>query len=178
MRIEPRFSEAEVATRVAELAAAIRRDYADAPLVVVCIAEGARRFVDDLFKHWARDTPPFVPERVDVRASRTEGTSLGPVTVQGLDPEQLEDRDVLAIDDIADQGATLRAIAELAAIGEPRSLRMAVLVDKRESRRAPLALDYVGFTLERGWAVGYGMDFDGAHRELDWIGVWIDDRFE
>ena len=40
-----------------------------------------------------------------------------------------------------------------------------------------MALDYVGFPVERGWVVGYGMDLDGAYRELDWIGVLVDERF-
>jgi hypoxanthine phosphoribosyltransferase len=112
-----------------------------------------------------------------VRARRSAGTSLGPVTVDAFDPDALEGRDVLVIDDIADEGITLGTVLELASLGEPRSLRSAVLIDKRERRREPVALDYVGFTVERGWVVGYGMDLDGAYRELDWIGVWRDERF-
>ena len=84
---------------------------------------------------------------------------------------------MLVLDDIADEGATLRAVLEIAALGEPRSLRTAVLIDKRERRREAVTLDYVGFTVERGWVVGYGMDLDGAYRELDWIGVLVDERF-
>ena len=84
---------------------------------------------------------------------------------------------MLVLDDIADEGATLRAVLEIAALGEPRSLRTAVLIDKRERRREAVRLDYVGFSVERGWVVGYGMDVDGAHRELDWIGVLVDERF-
>jgi hypoxanthine phosphoribosyltransferase len=84
---------------------------------------------------------------------------------------------VLVLDDIADEGATLRAVLEIAALGEPRSLRTAVLVDKRERRRVAVPLDYVGFSVERGWVVGYGMDLDGRYRELDWIGVLVDERF-
>lgn len=142
---------------------------------MICIAEGARRFTDDLLTRLA---PRGVrPERLDVRARRSTGTALGPVTIDPFDPAPLEGRDVLVIDDIADEGATLRAVLELAALGEPRSLRTAVLIDKRERRREPVTLDYVGFTVERGWVVGYGMDLDGAHRELDWIGVWVDERF-
>ena len=142
---------------------------------MICIAEGARRFTDDLL---ARLAPRGVrPERLDVRARRSAGTALGPVAIDPFDPDPLEGRDVLVIDDIADEGATLRAVLEIAALGEPRCLKTAVLIDKRERRREPVALDYVGFTIERGWVVGYGMDLDGAYRELDWIGVWVDERF-
>ncbi len=175
MRIDPLFSEEEVRARVGELAARIWRDYADSPLLVVCIAEGARRFVDDLLARLAQRG--LVPQRLDVRARRTQGTTLGPVQVERFDPEALEGREVLVVDDIADGGETLRAVMDLASLAETRSLRTAVLVDKWGARRAPLRLDYTGFRVENGWVIGYGMDVEGEYRELDWIGVLVDDRF-
>ncbi len=175
MRIEPLISEGAIQARIAELAAQIARDYAHAPLTLVCIAEGARRFTGALLAALALHR--VAPERVEVRARRTQGTRLEPVSIEGFDPERLADRDVLVLDDIADEGATLRAVLEIAALGEPRSLRCAVLVDKRERRRAAIALDYVGFVVESGWVVGFGMDLDGAYRELDFIGVLRDERF-
>jgi hypoxanthine phosphoribosyltransferase len=175
MRIEPLFSEDEIEARIRQLSARIYRDYADSPLVVVCIAEGALRFVDALLA----DVEPrgLRPERLDVRARRTDGTDLHPVQVDAFDAELLEDRDVLVVDDIADEGTTLRAVLELVSMAEPRSIKTAVLIDKREGRTEPLDLDYVGFEIERGWVIGYGMDVDGEYRELDWIGVLRDDRF-
>ncbi len=175
MRIEPLISAAAIHARIAELAAQVARDYAHAPLTLVCIAEGARRFTDALLTALAAHR--VAPERVDVRARRTQGTRLEPVSIEGFDPERLEGRDVLVLDDIADEGATLRAVLDIAALGDPRSLRSAVLVDKRERRRAAIAPDYVGFSVESGWVVGFGMDLDGAYRELDFIGVLRDERF-
>jgi hypoxanthine phosphoribosyltransferase len=175
VRIEPLFSAAAIRARIDDLAERVARDYRETRLALICIAEGARRFTDDLVARLA--VRGVRPERFDVRARRSAGTSLGPVTIDAFDPERLEGLDVLVLDDIADEGATLRAVLEIAALGEPRSLRTAVLIDKRERRREPVALDYVGFPVERGWVVGYGMDLDGAYRELDWIGVLVDERF-
>ncbi len=175
MRIEPLISAERIQARIEELAVRLARDYAHEPLTLVCIAEGARRFCDALTAGLARHG--VTPERIEVRARRTQGTRLQPVTIDGFDPERLADRDVLVVDDIADEGATLRAVLEIAALGEPRSLRSAVLVDKRERRRTEIAPDYVGFAVERGWVVGFGMDVDGAYRELDFIGVVRDERF-
>lgn len=173
MRIEPVIESEAIRARIAELGARLYRDYADSPLTVLCIAEGARRFVDAL----AQDLAPrgLVPEHLEVKAERSQGTELGPVQVESFDPEQLDDRDVLIVDDVADEGSTLRAVLELVALGEPRTVRTAVLVDKHERRAEPLPLDYVGFRVERGWVVGFGMDADGEYRELDWIGVLVDD---
>ncbi len=175
MRIEPLFSEDEVRERVAQLAARLARDYADSPLTVVCIAEGATRFVGDLLRLLAQRG--VVAERLDVRAHRTEGTTLGPVQVEHFDPDGLDGRDVLVADDIADEGATLLAVLEIVSLAEPRSVRTAVLIDKRERRRHDVPVDYAGFEIERGWVIGYGMDVDGEYRDLDWIGLLKDDRF-
>ena len=97
--------------------------------------------------------------------------------MDAFDAERLDDRDVLVVDDIADEGSTLRAVLELVSLADPRSVRTAVLVDKREHRTEALDLDYVGFEIESGWVIGYGMDVDGEYRDLDWIGILRDDRF-
>jgi hypoxanthine phosphoribosyltransferase len=175
VRIEPLFTEAEVEARIRELSARIYRDYADSPLIVLCIAEGAIRFVDALIAEV--ELRGLQPERLTVRARRTEGTTLGPVQVDAFDAERLEDRDVLVVDDIADEGNTLLAVLDLVSMAEPRSIKTAVLIDKRERRTEPLVLDYVGFEVESGWVIGYGMDVDGEYRDLDWIGVLREDRF-
>jgi hypoxanthine phosphoribosyltransferase len=175
MQVVPLFSAEAVRARIGELAAQVARDYAHAPLTLVCILEGARRFADALGAELAARR--VAPQRVDVRARRTQGTRLEPVQIEGFDPERLAGRDVLVIDDIADEGATLRAVLDIAALGDPRSLRCAVLVDKRERRRAALAPDYVGFRVDSGWVIGFGMDLEGAYRELDYIAVVRDDRF-
>jgi hypoxanthine phosphoribosyltransferase len=175
MEIVPLIPAETIRVRIAELAAQLARDYAHAPLALVCILEGARRFTDALVAELAELR--VQPERIDVRVRRTQGTRLEPVSIERFDPEALAGRDVLVLDDIADEGATLRAVLDIAALGEPRSLRSAVLVDKRERRVAAVALDYAGFVVESGWVVGFGMDLDGAYRELDYIGVLRDERF-
>jgi hypoxanthine phosphoribosyltransferase len=103
--------------------------------------------------------------------------ALQDVQVEAFDPDAFEGRDVLVVDDIADEGETLRAVLDLLAGVETRTVRTAVLVDKRTPRRGRLPLDYVGFELEGGWVVGFGMDLDGAYRELDAIAVVVDRRF-
>jgi len=169
------FSAEAIRARIRALAAEIARDYAHAPVTLVCILEGARRFTDELIPELAKLR--VAVERIDVRARRTRGTRLEPVQIEGFDPERLGGRDVLVIDDIADEGATLRALLEIAALGEPRSLHCAVLVDKRERRRSGIAPTYAGFVVASGWVVGFGMDIDGEYRGLDYIGVLRDERF-
>ncbi len=169
MQILPLFSADEVEARIAEIAERLYRDYADSPLTLLCIAEGARRFVETLTELLERGNVQHEVQFVVAR--RTGTTDLGGVAVDGFDPSVLEDRDVVIVDDIADAGTTLRAVLELVELAETRTVRTAVLVDKRERRREDLRLDYVGFEVDSGWVVGYGMDVDGELRDLDEIGV-------
>jgi len=172
MLIRPLFSSEQVEARIDDIARQLYRDYADSPPTLLCIDIGARRFVEGLVDRLGR-----MRLRCDVhhvRARRTTGTTLSPVQVDGFDISVLDGRDVLIVDDIADEGVTLKAIVELTALADVRSLRKAVLIDKRARRREPVRLDYVGFEIDAGWVVGYGMDIDGEFRDLDEIGVVSD----
>ena len=173
MQVAPLFSAEEVDARIGEIAERLYRDYVDSPLTILCIAQGARRFVESLSERLASSQVEHGVEWVTAR--RTSGMSLGAVSVEGFEARPLEDRDVLVVDDIVDEGATLRAVLDLVELAETRSVRTAVLVDKRERRRVEVPLDYVGFTVERGWLAGFGMDVDGEFRDLDEIGVVIEE---
>lgn len=139
-----------------------------APLFVV-IAEGARRFAATLLDAAARDG--LVAETLVVRARRTDGQQLVPVAIDGFDEARCRDREVIVLDDIADEGRTLEAVVARVTAAGARRVRVGVLVSKHARRRVHVALDWVGFDVADGWIVGYGMDLDGKLRELDWIGV-------
>jgi hypoxanthine phosphoribosyltransferase len=138
------------------------------PLFVV-IAEGARRFAARLAR--GLEARGIAPELLEVRARRSHGTELREVVLDGCDASVFRDRDVVITDDIADEGRTLEAVGALVRAGTPRSVRNAVLVSKPVRRRVHVHLDHIGFEVGTGWIVGYGMDLDGAYRELDWLGV-------
>ena len=169
MQVHSLFSGAEVEARISEIADRLYRDYADSPLTLLCIAEGAKRFAETLTERLQRDN---VRHEIHYAvARRSSGTDPDAVEVEGFDPSLLEERDVLVVDDIVDGGTTLRAVLELVELAETRTVRTAVLVNKQERRRQEVRLDYVGFEVERGWVVGYGMDVEGEFRDLDEIGV-------
>jgi hypoxanthine phosphoribosyltransferase len=160
----------EVRERVDRLAAEVAREWAAEQPLLLTVAQGARRFSERLRAGLERRG---VRPRVDVvRARRTRrGTELGEVRLDPFDASRLAGQDVLVIDDIVDEGRTLEAVLRLVAAAHPRSVRVAVLVDKRARRRVELQLDWVGFVLGDGWVVGMGMDLDGAYRELDALAI-------
>lgn len=162
-------SAREVDERIDAIAGSLARELAGRTPLVVVIAEGARRFAARLAI--GLQARGIEAERIEVRARRSLGTELRAVEIEGRDPGVFRDRDVVITDDIADEGRTIEAVSALVRSGSPRSIRVAVLVCKPSRLRADIALDHVGFEVAGGWIVGYGMDLDGALRELDFLGV-------
>jgi hypoxanthine phosphoribosyltransferase len=166
------YDEAEVRARIDELVARLAADYLGRRPILVVIAEGARRFADALARGLAArgvEVDPLV-----VRARRTRGQELCPVELSAPPPERFHERDLLVVDDIADEGRTLEAVLEHVERGGPRSCRVAVLVDKRARRLSGVVIDYAAFRIDEGWVVGFGMDLDGRYRDLDHLALCDD----
>ena len=169
LRLRELYSARAVEERIGALAAELAAALGSREPLMVVIAEGALRFAarlcERLAEHGVRAEQRFV------RARRSRGLELVPVELEGGEPAQFYARDVVIADDIADEGRTLEAVDARVRSGAPRSVRTVVLVSKLSRRKTPIAVDHVGFDVARGWVVGYGMDLDGAYRDLDWLGV-------
>lgn len=168
-RLREIVSADEVRGRIDRLADEVYARSGTAPLQLVVIERGARRFAEALARVLrSRGTPVGL---VSVHARRSEGRELRDVCIDPIDPRVFAGSDVVIVDDIADEGRTLEAVERIVREGVPRSVRTAVLVSKPSRRQVPLRLDFVGFEVEDGWVVGFGMDLDGAYRELDHLAV-------
>jgi hypoxanthine phosphoribosyltransferase len=82
----------------------------------------------------------------------------------------IEDRHVLLVEDIIDTGRTVSYLKRNLETRRPRSLRLCALLDKIERREVDVEIDYLGFTVPNVFVVGYGLDHDGFHRNLPYIG--------
>jgi hypoxanthine phosphoribosyltransferase len=135
---------------------------------MICILKGACFFLTDLARAMKRDVS------VDFMGISTYGrgkTSSGEVKVtKDLDIE-LEGADVLIVEDIVDSGVTLNYLMHLLAQRNPKSLRVAALLDKPERRLRPVSVSYVGFRIPDRFVVGYGLDYAEKYRNLDDICV-------
>jgi hypoxanthine phosphoribosyltransferase len=159
-------SEKELAARVAELGAAIGRDYARETPVLVGVLLGAVPFVADLIRAVAIDlTVDFIRASSYGAGTSSSGTVriLADLTVD------IADRHVLIVDDIADTGFTLAALKRTLEARRPRTVRTCVLLDKTARRRTDVTIDYVGFTIPNVFVVGYGLDHDGLYRNLPYV---------
>jgi hypoxanthine phosphoribosyltransferase len=153
----------EIAARIETLARAIDRDYAGRELLLVGILKGSFLFIADLAR--AISIPAAI-DFVRIASYGSETRSSGLVEIRKDLEMPIRGRHVLIVEDIVDSGYTLEALCNRLLLREPASLRVCTLVDKRAQRAAEVPVDYVGFTLDHGFIVGYGLDFDERFRGL------------
>jgi hypoxanthine phosphoribosyltransferase len=92
--------------------------------------------------------------------------SKGNITISKDIETSIQGRDVLVVEDILDTGLTLSSLAERLKKRDPRSLRICVLLDKKDRRKVPFEAEYVGFHIPDRFVVGYGLDFNEMYRFL------------
>jgi hypoxanthine phosphoribosyltransferase len=160
-------SEQQIQKRVAELAAEIRRDCPD-DVHLVAVLKGAFMFLSDLVRHMSGAvTLDFMAVSSYAKAKSSSGEVR---MLKDLD-SGLAGRNVIIVEDIVDTGLTLTYLQEILRARDPRSLRTACLLSKPSRRQVDVAVEYVGFTIEDRFVVGYGLDYAEQYRNLPHIAV-------
>ncbi len=168
MCVTPMLTQEQIAARVAELGAQIAVDYAGQKLTVVCILKGSFVFCADLVRAIDLDV------RVDFLAVRSygEGTeSSGVVQIVSDLSKPIEHEHVLVVEDIVDTGLTIAHLIELLKTRHPASIKVCSLLNKPARARVTVPIDYLGFTIEDKFVVGYGLDDREYKRNLPFVGV-------
>ena len=164
----------QLAERVREMGAAISADYAGREVVLVTLLRGGLFFLSDLCREVAD------PVRLDFMAISAYGAPHpgGGVRITKDLDEDIEGRDVLIVEDIIDTGLTLNYLLKVLRSRAPRSLQVAVLLDRDQRRIADVPIAYRGFHMPDTFVVGYGLDLKGKLRNLPYIGVVGTDALE
>jgi hypoxanthine phosphoribosyltransferase len=166
--ITPLISSERIAERVREMGAAIARDYRGRSVVLVCVLKGSFVFAADLAR--AIDGNLRI-EFLGVRSYGAGTTSSGVVQITQDLQHSIEGEDVLLVEDIVDTGLTLAHLLELLRTRLPRSMKVCTLLHKPSRSCTPVPIDYLGFTIEDRFVVGYGLDKAEAYRNLPYIGT-------
>ena len=153
-------TEEELQAKVAEMAALISEDYKDKQLLLVGVLKGSMVFMADLMRKL----------NINAKIDFMSVSSYGSSTVSSGQVRIILDL-LLLVEDILDSGATLSYLKELLLARQPKSIRIATLLDKPERRKANIAADYRGFEIPDEFVVGYGLDYDEDYRNLPFIGV-------
>lgn len=163
LSMTPLFSAQAIAERIAELAAQIDRDYHGQEILMVAVLKGSFLFTADLVR--AVKTPTLV-DFVRLASYGSATQSSGIIEVRKDLEMSIKDRHVLVVEDIVDSGLTLESLRNMLLNRQPASLRICTLIDKQARRLTSVPVDYIGFSIDDGFIVGYGLDFDERYRDL------------
>ena len=154
--------------RIKEMAARLEEDYRGETVVMICILRGASVFFCDLVRELDLDVR-F--EFMSVSSYGAGTTSSGEVRILKDINIPLANQNVVIVEDIIDSGNTLSYLKRLLEQRNPKSLKICALLDKPSRRKVELQGDYIGFTVEDKFLVGYGLDYAEKYRNLKDIGI-------
>ena len=165
--------ENEVRARIKEMADEISKKYEGETVHLVGILNGSVFFLTELAQKMT------IPVEIDFMAASSYGSgkeSSGRVLVTKDLERSIEGEHVLIIEDIVDTGQTLHLLVEMLMERNPKSIQLAVLLDKPARRKVCLDADYIGFEIPDKFVVGWGLDYDQKYRDLPFIGVVGEDE--
>ena len=153
----------DIAKTVQILAQRISSEYLDRELILVGVLKGAFVFLADLIR---QITIPMEVDFIRV-ASYGGGTSSSETIRLSKDIElDIVDKDLLIIEDIIDTGLTLSWLIDYFKSLGPKTVKVCALLDKYERRKCDVDIDFVGHVVDKGFLVGYGLDYAEKYRNL------------
>jgi hypoxanthine phosphoribosyltransferase len=157
----------QIQKRIAELAAEIRRDF-PGDLHLIAVLKGAFVFLSDLLRHM---DGPVSLDFMAVSSYAKGTTSSGEVRLLKDLDTTLDGRNVVIVEDIVDTGLTLTYLQDILRARNPKSLRTACLLSKPSRRKVDVKVEYIGFSIDDRFVVGYGLDYAEQYRNLPHIAV-------
>ena len=154
----------EIKQHITRVAKIISADYQGRELVLVGVLKGAFLFLADLARELTLE---------HVKIDFLQASSYGADTVSSENIVLKKDidvdvrgKDVIVVEDIVDTGLTLAYLIEHLKTFDPGSIKVCAMIDKKERRKAAIQVDYVCATVEKGFLVGYGLDYAEDYRNL------------
>ena len=160
----PVIKKDEIEHQISRIAEVISTDYQGQELVLIGVLKGAFLFLADLARQLKLES---------VKIDFLQASSYGADTVSSenivlkkdIDVE-IRHKHVLVVEDIVDTGLTLAYLIEHLKGFGPKSIKVCAMIDKSERRKAAVKVDYVCTTIEKGFLVGYGLDYAEDYRNL------------
>jgi hypoxanthine phosphoribosyltransferase len=157
------FTREQITERVRDMARQITHDFDGQSIIFVGVLKGASIFLSDLARNVTLDA---TFDFISVASYGNGVRSSGEVRLNKDVDSSMADKNVIIVEDILDTGLTMGFLRKLFLAHNPRSLKVAALLDKACRRIEPVAADYVGFTIPDEFVVGYGMDYAERYRNL------------
>ena len=167
LRLRTLIRAADIQARVSDLGKQITKDHPPrpdrSPLHLIGVLKGAFVFLSDLARSIEE---PVTLDFLDVKSYGHAATSSGVVKITKDLDHDIRNLDVLLVEDIVDTGRTIAHLHRVLSERQPRSLRVAALLDKPDCRIQQVELSYVGFQIPNKFVVGYGLDYAERYRNL------------
>ena len=160
----------EVHARIAEIGRQISSDYASREILLVGILKGSFVFMADLIRAISSEIPIEV-DFMSVSSYGDSTSSSGTVHIEKDMSVPVSGKNVIIVEDIVDTGLTLTYLQDILRARNPRCLRTACLLSKPSRRQVDVNVEYIGFSIEDRFVVGYGLDYAEQYRHLPHISV-------
>ena len=172
------FSAEQIAVRTAELGEQIARDYHGKDILLLGVLKGSFVFFADLArqifvaqKRLGLRVGTVSTEFLALQSYGDATTTSGVVQITADLTRPVEGKNLLIVEDIVDTGLTMRYLLENLATRHPRSVKLCSLLHKPARTQQKVPIDYLGFTIEDLFVVGYGLDYAQRFRDMPDIAV-------
>lgn len=168
-QIKVLINEEKINKRIEEIANEILENYKDEEIILVCILKGAAYFTIELSKKIKNNNVILDFMKVSSYGMNARETT-GKINLSLDISQNIDGKNVIIVEDIIDSGITLNYLYDYLKSKNPKTLKLCVLLDKKERRVKDINVDYVGFEIEDKFVLGCGMDYDEKYRNLPYVG--------
>jgi hypoxanthine phosphoribosyltransferase len=164
-------TRAQIEKRVAEMGRQISADFAGSELIALCVLKGAVFFCSDLMRQISLDV---ALDFIQVSSYGNQKYSSGVVTILKEPQLDMRGKAVLIVEDIIDSGLSMREVFRYIESRGTSVVKTATFLDKPASRKVDFKAEYVGFSIEPQFVIGYGLDYAERYRNIPEIQVLSD----
>jgi hypoxanthine phosphoribosyltransferase len=162
----------KIEARVAEMGRQIAADFPDGELIALCVLKGAMFFCSDLMRAIGRDV---ALDFIQISSYGNQKTSSGVVTILKEPQLDMHGKSVLIVEDIIDSGLSMNEVFRYIKVDRGAAVvKTATFLDKAAARKVPFDADYIGFSIDPQFVIGYGLDYAERYRNIPEIQILSD----
>lgn len=167
LNLDVLIDEQTISKRLDEMAKIIEQEYKNEDIVFICILKGSLPFTWELTKRI--NNPNITFDFMEISSYGDSLETSGKITVKKDLSSNIENKNVIILEDIIDTGITLSYLADYLKTKNPKTLKIATLLSKPSRRMVDVPVDYIGFTIEDKFVLGFGLDLEQKYRNLPYV---------
>ena len=161
----------QINRRVAEMAGDISAEFAGTEMIALCVLKGAIFFCADLVRNMSMDV---ALDFIQISSYGNQKYSSGVVTILKEPQLDMRGKAVLIVEDIIDSGLSIREVNNYIESRGAAKVKTAAFLDKPAARKVDFKPDFVGFSIDPQFVIGYGLDFAEKYRNIPEVQVLSD----